>query len=88
MIDVAKGLFAWTLGAGVAALALPWFGFASAGVTAGSMAAAWQGPAVATGSWFATFQSLGATGALGAVAVKTGVASASAYVGGKIWGRR
>ncbi|XP_047991856.1 interferon alpha-inducible protein 27-like protein 2B [Leguminivora glycinivorella] len=45
-----------------AASVLPLLGFGSAGVTAGSFAASWQGPAVAAGSVFAICQSLGATG--------------------------
>ncbi|XP_074109225.1 uncharacterized protein LOC141533997 isoform X2 [Cotesia typhae] len=44
------------------ASALPLLGFGKSGIIGGSLAAGWQGPAVAAGSWFATFQSLGATG--------------------------
>lgn len=54
-----------TAGFGVlGALALPLIGFGIAGVTGGSIAAAWQSSigAVAAGSLFATLQSLGATG--------------------------
>ena len=40
---------------------LPAIGFGSAGVIAGSFAASIQGPAVAAGSYFALFQSVGAT---------------------------
>ena len=45
-------------------------GSGSAGVAAGSLAASWQGLAVAAGSWFATCQSVGAAGL--AVATKIG----------------
>ena len=37
-------------------------GFTSAGIAAGSWAAAWQGSAVAAGSWFALAQSFAAVG--------------------------
>jgi hypothetical protein len=48
-------------GAGLGAVALPLLGFASSGVVAGSLAAAWQSSIgnVAVGSLFATLQSLG-----------------------------
>lgn len=84
---IAAGLAAGAFVAGTGGLALFAAGYAGAGVAAGSLAASLQGPAVAAGSWFATCQSLGATGALGAVAAKTGVASASTYLGGKVWRR-
>lgn len=42
--------------------ALPMLGFGLAGIVGGSIAAGVQGPAVAAGSWFATLQSVGATG--------------------------
>jgi hypothetical protein len=57
---VARGIGAAGLVSGIAFL--PILGFGLAGVQAGSLAAALQGPAVAAGSWFAMFQSLGATG--------------------------
>ena len=84
---IAAGLGVATGIVGAVALTLPAVGFAGSGVAAGSIAAALQGPAVAAGSWFATCQSLGATGAVGAVAVKTGVLSASTWLSGKAWGR-
>ncbi|CAD6216193.1 GSCOCG00004411001-RA-CDS [Cotesia congregata] len=46
----------------IGACVLPFLGFGAGGVTAGSFAASWQGPAVAAGSVFAICQSLGATG--------------------------
>ena len=85
--ELALSLLGATAALGAAAAALPAVGFAGAGVTAGSIAAGVQGSAVAAGSWFATFQSLGATGVVGAVAVKTGVASAATYLSGKALGR-
>eukprot|EP00800_Vazella_pourtalesii_P018277 TRINITY_DN5815_c0_g1_i2.p1 TRINITY_DN5815_c0_g1~~TRINITY_DN5815_c0_g1_i2.p1 ORF type:complete len:147 (+),score=33.65 TRINITY_DN5815_c0_g1_i2:62-502(+) len=61
---------------------LPALGFTAAGVTAGSIAAAIQGPAVAAGSAFAIAQSVGATvtvaGAMGVGAAAGGVAGATA----------
>ena len=54
------------LGGFIGAVALSAIGFTSAGVAAGSFAAAWQGPLTAAGSTFAVLQSLGATG-LGSV---------------------
>ena len=86
MPSATKSFLATTAALGIAALALPAVGFAGAGVAAGSIAAGLQGPAVAAGSWFATCQSLGATGALGAFALKTGVAGATTYLGEKAWG--
>lgn len=50
------------VGGAVGAYALSFFGFTGAGISAGSWAAAWQGPQVIAGSIFAMFQSLGATG--------------------------
>ena len=44
------------------AATLPMIGFGAGGITAGSIAAGMQGPAVAAGSNFAALQSLGATG--------------------------
>lgn len=55
------------LGAGLGSMflggaALPLLGFGLSGITAGSIAAGLQGPAVVAGSMFAILQSLGATG--------------------------
>ena len=83
MSKISLGLLGATAVVATGGLALPALGFGGAGVAAGSIAAGLQGPAVAAGSCFATCQSLGATGALGAVAVKTGLASATSYLGGK-----
>ena len=82
-----KTLVGTTIVLGTVAIGLPALGFAGAGVAAGSIAAGLQGPAVAAGSWFAACQSLGATGAVGAVAVKTGVATATTFLSKKAWGR-
>jgi hypothetical protein len=57
-IVYASGAFGLLTGA----LALPALGFGLGGISAGSVAAWIQGPAVAAGSWFAVLQSLGATG--------------------------
>jgi hypothetical protein len=46
----------------VGAVTLPALGFGLGGIWSGSIAAWLQGPAVVAGSWFAIFQSLGATG--------------------------
>ena len=53
-------------------------GFTKAGVAAGSIAASVQGPAVAAGSTFATLQSVGATGAILALAPTAAVLGGSA----------
>lgn len=58
--------------------ALGVIGFGSAGVAAGSIAAAIQGPAVASGSLFAICQSIGATGAIPAAWVALGGAAGAA----------
>ncbi|KAH0549306.1 interferon alpha-inducible protein 27, mitochondrial-like [Cotesia glomerata] len=50
------------LGCIAGASALPLLGFGMSGIIKGSLAASWQGPAVVSGSLFATLQSLGATG--------------------------
>ena len=69
----------------LAPIVIPAIGFTSAGVAAGSIAAAIQGPTVAAGSAFAVAQSAGALGAgacalvgakVGAVVGATGAAGA------------
>lgn len=66
------------VGQGLVSLA----GFTSAGVAAGSTAAAIQGPAVVAGSAFSVMQSVGATGALLSVAPVAGIAGG--VIGGGI----
>ncbi|XP_031629586.1 interferon alpha-inducible protein 27-like protein 1 [Contarinia nasturtii] len=71
-------------GAIIGAASLPLLGFGTAGVAAGSAAAAWQSSigAVAAGSIFAILQSLGATGLgvllFGSIGAGMGLLSSSA----------
>ena len=85
--QIAVGSLTATVVSATGGLALHALGVGGAGVVSGSIAAGLQGPAVVAGSWFAACQSLGATGALGAVAAKTEVASAITFLSGKAWGR-
>jgi len=57
-------------------------GFGAAGVAAGSIAAAIQGPATLAGGWFALCQSAGAIGM--AVTTQAGIGAASGTVAGAI----
>lgn len=62
-------------------------GFASAGVLAGSFAAAWQstiGGYIASGSIFATLQSIGATGAFLSTTTTCAVVGAAGATAGAI----
>lgn len=52
-------------------------GFTSTGVVASSLAAGWQGSAVAAGGWFATSQSVAAAGLATGTKVALGVGGAA-----------
>ena len=71
-------------GALLAPLVLPALGFGAAGIIAGSWAAAIQTPFTVAGSWFAFFQSAGATGIAVCTAVKVAGATAGATVGATV----
>ncbi|KAG8902650.1 hypothetical protein FRB99_004302 [Tulasnella sp. 403] len=64
----------------LAPVAVASVGFTSAGVAAGSFAAAAQGPAVAAGSWFATMQAFGATSTVTAAGIAKGAAVVAAAI--------
>ena len=72
-----------TVGVAMAPYVLGAIGFTSAGIAAGSLAASWQGPAVAAGSWFAATQGFAATGCLG-FANAASVVAAGTGVGGLV----
>merc|ERR1712168_1574578 len=83
---ILKGVVIFTaIAATVAVLASPPIlsavGFGAAGVTAGSIAASVQGPAVAAGSWFAICQSVGAVGLSAATIWATVSGSVLAIIG-------
>ena len=85
--EVARDLALGAAAGGAAVVAVPVglhaLGFTSAGVAVGSVAASWQGPAVAKGSWFALAQSIGAVGGLSAqAAAGLGAGVAAANVAG------
>ena len=65
-------------GAVVLPLALGVAGFGSAGVAAGSLAAASQTPNIVAGSAFAIAQSIGATGAATLIGAKVGIVTGAA----------
>ena len=59
-------------------------GFGAAGVTAGSFAAWIQGPAVASGSWFAASQSAGVLGVSAATNTLVGTAGGATAFGADV----
>ena len=74
------------VGALLAPVALSAVGFGVAGVTAGSIAASIQTPLTVAESWFAFFQSAGATGAAAAIGAKAGFGVGAVVAGSGLLG--
>lgn len=89
-------VLAGALGAGVGSVLLPtglaMAGFSAIGPVAGSYAAAWMGPAVASGSWYAAAQAAAmggaSAGAFGWVATGAGAVTSAAVGAVASWPRR